>query len=182
MKKIFVVFLAAVICLISVAAYADGVDLSAFTDEELRELRAQIDVELSARQAAKILDGGTLLEGDIDDYHVALLRIETSKDYKGDPALILTILYTNNGKDTESYMTAVSTKLFQNGVQLERAISVSGVDTMVQMAEVRPGASVELQIAYQITDINLPVEIEFSRYIDFSKNPLKIIGTFSIEK
>ena len=181
MKKTIGILLAVVLCVISVAACADGIDLSGMTDDELRALRTQIDAELSARQAAKALEAGVLLEGDIDEYHVALLRMEVMDDYKGDPALVITILFSNNSQKEKPYMTAVMTKLFQNGVELQRAISVKGIDTTGQMAELKPGASLELQIAYSIADMSVPVEIEFGRYIDFSDNPLKIVGTFSIE-
>lgn len=181
MKRAVAFLLVVMICLCCITAFAEEIDLSGMTEDQLRDLRSRIDAELSSRQAAKLLEGGVLLDGDIDECHVSLLSMDVMSDYKGDPALVLTILYTNNGDKAKPYMTAVSTKLFQNGVQLERAISVKDVDTQGQMAEVKPGASLELKIAYSIADISVPVEIEFGRYIDFSANPLKIIGTFSIE-
>ena len=178
MKKIVAIMLALTICIFSTAAFAASVDLSTFTEDELRELRDQIDVELSARTASKALENGVLLEGDIDVYHVALLSVKTGVDYKGDPAVILTILFTNNGDDGEMYMTSVQTKVFQNGVELARALSVEGIDAQQQMLEVKNGASIELSIAYSLDGSGNPIEVEFGKYIDFSKNPQKLVGVF----
>lgn len=181
MKRAIAFMLAAMLCLCCMTAFAEEIDLSGMTDDQLRDLRTWIDAELTSRQAARLLENGVLLDGDIDEYHVSLLSMEVMSDYKGDPALVLTILYANNSEKAKPYMTAIMTKLFQNGVQLERAISVKGIDTQGQMSDVQPGASLELKIAYSIADANAPVEIEFGRYIDLSANPLKIVGTFNIE-
>lgn len=180
MKKLFALVLAAVMCCVCLAASASSVDLSTMTEDELRAIRDQIDTELSARTAAKALEGGVLLEGDIDNYHIALMSVRKDVDYKGDPVAVLTIMFTNNDEDGKMYMMSVSTKVFQNGVQLERAISIKGVDAQQQMLEVKNGASIELSIGYLLDGSGAPIDIEIGKYIDFSGNGPKLVGTFQL--
>lgn len=182
MKKILSLIMAIIIVAACAAVHAEAVDLSVYTDDELRELRTKIDIELSARQATRALEGGTLLEGDIGEYHVALLSLERAKEYNGNPAVVLTIMFTNNGKDDDSYSLSIRTGLFQNGIELSRAISIDKeIDTWGPLKDIRPGASLEIQEAYVLIDENAPIEIEFGKLFDFSKEPLKLIGTFAIE-
>lgn len=180
MKKLLVILSCLVFSLSSVA-YAANFDLSSYTDDELRDLRTAIEAELSARQAAQALESGVLLEGAIGDYHVALMNIETSKDYKGDPVIVLTYMFTNNSDEAKSFMLALSDKVYQNGVELQRAISLD-VDTSRQMLEVKNGASIEVPSVYCLADKNAPIEVEIEKVFDFSRNPVKLVGTFAIAK
>ena len=178
MKKMVTLMLILAICIISTAAFAVSVDFSKMTEDELLALRNQIDVELSNRTAMKAMEKGVLLEGDIDTYHVALLSVKNGVDYKGNPVAILTIMFTNNGDDGDMYITSISTKAFQNGIQLERAISVKEVDSQKQMLEVKNGASLELSIAFLLDGSGSPIEVEFGKCIDFSSKPQKLVGVF----
>lgn len=180
MKKFAVLLLAVMLCSLAAVSFAAAVDFSGMTDDDLRQLRSDIDVELSARQAARTLEGGTLMEGDVGDYHVALLGLTKTKDYDKNPAIVLRILFTNNSSEKECFSLAIDTSVYQNGVELDTAYGLDEVDSSKSLLDVKPGASIEVTKGYKLTDENAPVEIELEDMFDFSDNPDIVIGTFAI--
>lgn len=184
MKKFFVLALSLMLALACCAAYAEDVDLSGYSDDELRLLRERIDTELSARTAAATLAGGVLAEGDVGEYHVAILDVDLVEDYKGNPALLIRFLFANNGEDEESFMVACSSKVFQNGVECAGAITMNassiGHDPNAIMLDVKPGASLECTKVVVLQDTTSPVEIQVRKLIDFSANPDQVIVTLAV--
>jgi len=56
--------------------------------------------------------------GSLGDYAVDIKDATLTKDYKGNPAIVITYSYTNNGDDAKSAMVALRNVAYQNGVQL----------------------------------------------------------------
>lgn len=179
MRKLLVMFMA-IMMLCSTVAMAEGVDFSGMTDDELRELRGMIDVELSNRQAAATMESGIIAEGDIGAYHVVIVSIELSKDYDDNPAVIVNYLFTNNSEETDSFMMAVSDTVFQGGIELEAGMLVDGHDAGAALLDIKPGATLEVAMAYVLRDTTSPIEIELSELFDFSDEPVKIIATVAL--
>lgn len=179
MRKLLAMF-AVIMLLCGAAAIAEGIDFTTMTDEQLRELRTNIDVELAARQAAATMATGVIAEGDVGEYHVAILGLEMSKDYKDNPAIVVKYMFTNNGTEDASFLTEISDEVFQGGVELENGISVDGADASAAMVDVKPGASVEIAMAFVLRDTTSPVDIEIGKLIDFSDEPIKIIATVAL--
>lgn len=184
MKKFFALLVAMCLSMVYVSAFAESVDLSGFSDEDLRLLRERIDVELSARSAATMLEGGVLAEGDLGDYHVAILEVKPAEDYKGNPALLVRFLFVNNSDDAQAFSVACSSKVFQNGVQCENAMLMNsekyGHDSMSTLMDVKPGASIECTKVVQLYDMTSPVEIQVQELFNFSSNPPQVVVTLPV--
>ena len=106
-------------------------------------------------------------EGDLGDYHIKFTGFELAKDYEDNDALLVHYDFTNNSEETTSAGVALILKAFQNGVQLETAIvtDVEGVDNTLK--EIRPGASIDVTEAFELTDTTT-VELELTELISFS--------------
>ena len=158
-------------------AIAESVDLSSYTDDQLRELRERIDAELVSRQTAKNASGSVLLEGDFDGCHVILDKLTLSKDYNKKPAVLLHYIFKNSSSEAKSFTFTVSEKLFQSGIQLDMGFMVDGDDSGSQLKEIKGGAQIEVTSAFILNDTSSPIEIELSELFSFSGD--KIVGTFA---
>ena len=82
-------------------------------------------------------------------------------DHDGKPAIVLTYTWTNNSNETAKASLAVSIEAYQNGVSLDNAFFIDGVDTSSGIKNVRPGYSIEVQTAFRLSDTTADVELEF---------------------
>lgn len=132
----------------------------------------------------QIADGGqTVLSaapvgevsGTLGDYDVSVVSHRLGQDYQGNPAIIVTFGFTNNGDDASNFMTSLSYKAFQDGVQLESAI-MTGDDSGngdSQTRNVKPGAGTEVSAAYLLTSSTSPVELEIEEFLSFSDEKIE---------
>ena len=117
----------------------------------------------------------------LDDYEIWYKGFDVTPDADGQSALVLTLDFTNNGKEATSYLWAVSEKAFQDGIGLEVATVFSDPDsydtvTKAQLTEIVPGKTIEVKSAYVLPDSDTEtVEVEFSQ------NPGKKKGKLSID-
>lgn len=98
--------------------------------------------------------------GSVGDSYVELTGWKLQKDHDGKPILVLTYTWTNNSNDTAKASLAVSVEAYQNGVSLDTAYFIDGVDSGSGIKNVRPGYSIEVQNAYKLSDTKSDVEIE----------------------
>lgn len=123
-----------------------GGETPADTDEAPVEQEAepeQAEPEASDAEYAVTIDGSAMTE-----------------DYEGNPAMIVDFTFTNNSDEATSFAVACSQKAFQNGVELERAITTDDLGNGY-MAEIKPGATTTARIAYALTDeSDVTVEVE----------------------
>lgn len=110
-------------------------------------------------------------------YAVSIDGCEVGADYEGKPAAIVTFTFTNNSDKDANFMMAVADKVFQNGVQLERAI-VSDIDNESSMKDIKPGSSVSVQEAYVLDDES-DMTVEVTELISFDDTILAE-ATFSV--
>lgn len=98
------------------------------------------------------------------DYAVTIDDCTVTKDYEGEPAVIIDYAFTNNSDEDTSFAVACNAKVFQNGAQLETAIVDEDLGNGY-MAEIKPGASTQARIAYKLADqseVSVEVEEMFS--------------------
>lgn len=109
--------------------------------------------------------------GDLGYYHVEVKDAALVTDYAGNPAIVITYSWTNNSSETINAMAAMLEKAFQSGVQLDEAIigDESVYDAAAQLREIRPGTTVDVQCAYQLTSDTAPVEFELSEFVSLSR-------------
>ena len=108
-------------------------------------------------------------EGDLGDYHVRVTGYRLAKDYDGKDAVILDYEFTNNGEDAASAMFSLSFKLYQDGIELERAVVLDdSYDSDNELKDIKTGATLACQCAYVLGNTTSPVEVEISEWISFS--------------
>lgn len=99
-------------------------------------------------------------EAPASDYAVTIDGVTVTEDYEGNPAVIVDYTFTNNSDEATSFAVACHAKVFQNGVQLESAITTDDLGNGY-MAEIKPGASTQARLAYSLTDqSDITVEVE----------------------
>lgn len=101
-------------------------------------------------------------------YVVTIDEAAMGTDYQGEKAAVITYTFTNNSDKACNFMTTIGAKAFQDGVQLEGAIGVDGVDSQDLMKDIKPGKSITVQQAYVLADTKNPVEVEVTELFDFS--------------
>ena len=85
------------------------------------------------------------------DYVVTIDGCTQTTDYQGNPAIIVDFTFTNNSEEATSLAVACSLKAFQNGVQLESAITTDDLGNGY-MAELKPGVTTNAKLAYELSD------------------------------
>lgn len=119
---------------------------------------ATADTDVPAGQAAEPAQEEPAASA--SDYVVTIDGSSLTEDYEGNPAMIVDFTFTNNSDEATSFAVACSQKAFQNGVQLESAITTDDLGNGY-MAEIKPGATTTARRAYALTDeSDVTVEVD----------------------
>ena len=116
----------------------------------------------------------------LDDYEIRYKGFTMMSDINENPALVISLDFTNNGKEATSYLWAVSEKAFLDGIGLDVATVFSDTDsydtvTKTQLTEIVPGKTMEVKSAYVLPDReDETVEVEFSQNLGKKKGKLSI--------
>jgi len=113
----------------------------------------------------------------LGDYELLYKGACIMEDSDGNDAIVLTLDFTNNGKDNASYLWSVDETVMQNGAELEVATVFTDYDTFEtvidgQFTDVAPGTTLEVQTAYVLRDPTGTVEATFEQI--FGKKSGKI--------
>lgn len=111
-------------------------------------------------------------------YAVTIDGSRVAKDYEGSSVLVVSYSFTNNSDSDQSFASAVIAKAFQNNVELEGAFMVDGMDSNGYMAEVKPGGTSKVELAYKLADQS-DVTVEVEELVDFDDAKLAE-ATFSV--
>ena len=100
----------------------------------------------------------------LGDFYVEYRDAALGEDLDGAPVIVVTYYWENNSEETTSASMTVECSLFQDGVSLSDALFVSDeyCDYDNYWADVRPGAGVEVQEAFELSDLSSEVEIEIT--------------------
>ena len=91
-------------------------------------------------------------------------RTFLSTDWSGNTVLVVEYTWKNTSDKTTSFMWAVSTQCFQNGVECDTALFCDDVDSGDLMKDVMPGYSITVREAYVIKDMS-DVTIKCNKYL-----------------
>ncbi len=81
------------------------------------------------------------------------------QDYEGNPALSVTYTWVNTSDEATSFAVEAYPKCFQDGIQLDTAV-VSGAADSNYATELKPGASVQVTLAYSLNgESDVTVEV-----------------------
>lgn len=122
------------------------------------------------------------VENAIGKYSVQIDSCRLAKDYTGKDVVIVKYVFTNvSDKEPASFMFAFDDAAFQNGVGLNGAYVLddsANYNSDNQLKEIKVGASLEVEVAYELNDTTTDVEVEVRELISF--NDTVITKTFSI--
>lgn len=131
--------------------------------------------------AAQKVEEESEVNGKINNYVAVVKTSKLTKDYSGDPIIIVTYTFTNNSKKDAAFGYVIQDKLFQKGVELESVISSYGIedyDFHNQYKDIKPGVTLDVQSAYYLNDSETPVDVELSDILGFTD---PIVTTINIK-
>ena len=111
-----------------------------------------------------------------EKYEVTIGTLTQIADYNGDPAAKITFNFTNNSDETAAFMSSVRVEAYQDGQQLESAIS-DGVNWESSMTKIKTGTSLDVEQAYKLISSS---DVEVEVYPLFGKDKLAA-QTFSLQ-
>ena len=117
----------------------------------------------------------------LGDYEVVIKECRLAEDFEGKAVAIIKIGFTNNDDDAAAFYTSITCEVYQNGIGLNECIFVDDsakYDGDNQTKEIKPGATLDVELAYELNDETTDIEVELSEWISFSDK--KITKTFTI--
>ena len=103
-------------------------------------------------------------EGLFGDYKVEVVGARMSKDYEDKDCVIITYNFTNYSSESAAFWSSFSDIVYQNGVGLNEVYVLKNNDADLDsnMKEVKNGASVLVEEAYELNDTVTDLEIEIT--------------------
>ena len=126
----------------------------------------------------------TSSDGALGDFQVQINdEFELAKDYEGNNCIVLTCKFTNNSEDAEMFSVAIMDKAYQDGVEIEKVYVMENEDAFpLDDADksVKPGSSINVKLAYALSNNTSPVDLEIQELLSLSGE--KLTKTFDIGK
>ena len=115
----------------------------------------------------------------IGSYELFYKGAKIMTDYDGNDAIVVTLDYTNNSKEANSYLWSFVETVKQNGTELTGAtifLSEDSFDTVTdsQFSEVAAGETLEVQLAYVLADLTSEVELQWEELLGSKSGKLTI--------
>ena len=128
--------------------------------------------------------GGSATNGsssNLGDYNVVIESSRLATDYAGEPIIIVKYTFTNNDDEPAAFWTSLSCEAYQDGIGLNECLIAAdsanySSDNMYK--QIKKGATLSVEVAYELNDETTDVEIEVSEW--FSFNDKKVTKTFTI--
>ncbi len=111
-----------------------------------------------------------------EKYEVTIGTLTQITDFNGDPAAKITFNFTNNSDETAAFMSSVRVEAYQDGQQLENAVS-SDVNWESTMTKIKTGTSLDVEQAYKLISSS---DVEVEVYPLIGKDKLAA-QTFSLQ-
>ena len=113
---------------------------------------------------------------EIGKYSVEIDSCRLAKDFEGDPVVIVKYIFTNVADDNAaSFMFAFDDEVYQNGVGLNEAYFLKDsakYSSDNQTKEIKKGASLEVEVAYELNDKTTDIEVEVKELFSFDNKTL----------
>ncbi|MDD6478671.1 MAG: DUF5067 domain-containing protein [Oscillospiraceae bacterium] len=118
----------------------------------------------------------------LGDYTVEIKSCRLAEDYEGKDVVIVKYSFTNNADKSAAFYLTFKDSVYQNDVGLNKSYVVDdsyNYSADNQTKEIKKGATIDVEVAYELNDTKTDIEVEVSELI--SLNDKKITKTFSIE-
>ena len=104
----------------------------------------------------------------LEDYELLYKDACIMTDSDGNDSVVLTLDFTNNSKESASYLWSINETLTQDGEELEVATVFTDYSTFTtvidkQFEDVAPGETLEVQTAYVLKDAAAPIKVTFEQ-------------------
>ena len=119
--------------------------------------------------------------GNLGEYKVEIDSCRLAEDYEGKDVVIVKYIFTNNSDDSTAFYTAFDDTVYQDGVGLNESYVVdvsANYSADNQTKEIKKGASLEVEVAYELNDTTTDIEVEVKELISFSDDV--VTKSFSI--
>ena len=115
----------------------------------------------------------------IGSYELFYKGAKIMTDYDGNDAIVVTLDYTNNSKEANSYLWSFVETVKQNGTELTDAtifLSEDSFETVTdsQFSEVAAGETLEVQLAYVLADLTSEVVLQWEEFLGAKSGKLTI--------
>jgi hypothetical protein len=124
---------------------------------------------------------GSTADSNLGDYQVEILGCRLAKTYDDKAAVIVKYKFTNNSDEAANFMFAFDETVYQDGIGLNQSYFMddsANYDSGNQTKDIKTGASIEVEVAYELNDTTTDIEVEVEELISFSDK--KITKTFKI--
>ena len=106
----------------------------------------------------------------LGEYELLYKEAKIMEDSDGNDALVLSVDFVNNSKDITSYVWSIFHTAVQNGTELDDAVVFVDNDSYdlisdSQLTEVKPGTTLEIQLAFVLVDAVSEVEVNFEELV-----------------
>ncbi len=134
--------------------------------DEVNQTLVNMEENDESASGVPAADDSSLIDMSNDKFTIHYTKYSVSKDFAGNPCILVYYDYTNNGSAASSAMVDVSLQAYQDGNLCEAAIPESNEAAIDQyMAEIQPGQTVNVCQAFSITsqsDVTLQAAEAFS--------------------
>ncbi len=117
----------------------------------------------------------------LGEYNIQIKSCRLAEDYEGKPIVIVNYTFTNNSDDATSFMIAFNDTVYQDGIGLNGCYFVAesaNYSSDNQTKDIKKGASIDVEVAYELNDTTTDIEVEVKELISFSDKVVK--KTFKI--
>ena len=122
------------------------------------------------------------VSGSIGKYSVVIDSCRLAKSFDDKDVVIVKYIFTNVAdEDAAAFYLTFDEEVYQNGVGLNEAYVLdddANYSADNQTKEIKKGASLEVEVAYELNDTTTDIEVEVKELISF--NDTTITKTFSI--
>lgn len=118
---------------------------------------------------------------DLGNYSVEILDSRLAKDFAGEDVVIIKYKFTNNADEPTAFYYAFEDAAYQNDIGLNPSYVVDDsaeYSADNQTKEIKKGASLEVEVAYELNDTTSDVVVEVKELISFDDKT--ITKTFTI--
>ncbi len=126
--------------------------------------------------------GGSSTKSNLGDYNVVIESCRLAEDYTGKPIVIVKYIFTNNSDEPEAFSWSVDDNVYQDGIGLNGSyVTADSADYSSdnQTKEIKPGATLEVEVAYELNDTTTDIEVEVSEMFSWGEKK-KVTKTFTI--
>lgn len=123
-------------------------------------------------------------EGVLGDYIVEIDSCRMAKDYEGKPVVIVKYIFTNvSDENPAAFLYTLDAAVYQSGVGLNESYFLddsADYNSGNQTKEIKAGATIEVEVAYELNDTTTDIEVEVSEFISWTD--AKVAKTFSLSE